>query len=324
MRNSSRQLKGIVAALLIAGLPALPGWARTAGDNLELAPRAEVTADGFFLSQLFKKSENDSWSKIKLAPAPAWGKKTTLTRTEITELLAKAEPQLQIASITGAAQIEISRRSRPLEEEELLLRLAEKLQPATAAGDRIGELEVRLRQEWRSIQVPVESIDLKILSRPSVLSANFLVRFEIVSGSESIAIEVANVQVRLMQDVWVARSQVRRGTGLEAADFVRDRRDVIQIRDALWTGESLDPVYWVTQPVAAGSVVYARAVEMRPVIFRGQLAQAVVMDDALHISMQVQILEDGAPGQFVRARNIRSRKEIRGKVLNEDTIQVLF
>jgi flagella basal body P-ring formation protein FlgA len=36
----------------------------------------------------------------------------------------------------------------------------------------------------------------------------------------------------------------------------------------------------------------------------------------------VEVLEDGSPGQIVRARNEQSLRDIRGKVLNEQTILV--
>jgi flagella basal body P-ring formation protein FlgA len=36
----------------------------------------------------------------------------------------------------------------------------------------------------------------------------------------------------------------------------------------------------------------------------------------------VEILEDGLPGQTVRIRNLKSKREFRGKVQNEETIHV--
>jgi flagella basal body P-ring formation protein FlgA len=38
--------------------------------------------------------------------------------------------------------------------------------------------------------------------------------------------------------------------------------------------------------------------------------------------MKVEVLEDGAPGQIIRARNPISRRDVSGKVLNEQTILV--
>jgi flagella basal body P-ring formation protein FlgA len=47
-----------------------------------------------------------------------------------------------------------------------------------------------------------------------------------------------------------------------------------------------------------------------------------VQDGVLNISMKVEVLEDGAPGQTVRARNVQSRRDLRGRVLDEKTILI--
>ena len=61
---------------------------------------------------------------------------------------------------------------------------------------------------------------------------------------------------------------------------------------------------------------------LRPVVARGQTADAVVRDGAMLISLKVEVLEEGAPGQMVRVRNPQSRRELRGKVQDEKTIAI--
>jgi flagella basal body P-ring formation protein FlgA len=38
--------------------------------------------------------------------------------------------------------------------------------------------------------------------------------------------------------------------------------------------------------------------------------------------MKVEVLEDGVPGQVIRIRNPQTRRELRGKVQNEQTVVV--
>jgi flagella basal body P-ring formation protein FlgA len=57
-------------------------------------------------------------------------------------------------------------------------------------------------------------------------------------------------------------------------------------------------------------------------VHRGQTIEARFQSGALAISMRVEVLEEGAPGQVVRVRNVRSQKEFRGKVQDENTILV--
>jgi flagella basal body P-ring formation protein FlgA len=48
----------------------------------------------------------------------------------------------------------------------------------------------------------------------------------------------------------------------------------------------------------------------------------VLEDGALIISLKVETLQDGLPGQLVRVRNLRTRRELMGKVLDEKTILI--
>jgi flagella basal body P-ring formation protein FlgA len=52
------------------------------------------------------------------------------------------------------------------------------------------------------------------------------------------------------------------------------------------------------------------------------LADAVIRDGAMIISLKVEVLEEAVPGQIVRVRNPQSHRELRGKVLDEQTIAI--
>jgi flagella basal body P-ring formation protein FlgA len=58
------------------------------------------------------------------------------------------------------------------------------------------------------------------------------------------------------------------------------------------------------------------------VVQRGRIVDAIVQDKAMSISIRAEVLEDGLPGQIIRARNLKSKREFRGKVQNEETIVV--
>ena len=50
--------------------------------------------------------------------------------------------------------------------------------------------------------------------------------------------------------------------------------------------------------------------------------EAVFREGTLTISLKVETLEDGALGQTVRVRNPKTRRELIGKVQNEDLILI--
>ena len=78
----------------------------------------------------------------------------------------------------------------------------------------------------------------------------------------------------------------------------------------------------IAENINPGGPVYARSVRIRPVVHRGQVVEAQLQDGTMLISLKVEVLENGAPGQLVRVRNPQSRREFRGKVQNEQTILI--
>ncbi len=128
------------------------------------------------------------------------------------------------------------------------------------------------------------------------------------------------LQAHIWREVWVARAPLKRGDNLADAEIERERRDLINNREPLADFAERDPAYELAEPLQNHSLLLARTVRLRPVIRRGQLADALVEDGALRVVMKVEALEDGAPGQVIRARNPQTRRDLRGKVLNEQTI----
>ena len=54
----------------------------------------------------------------------------------------------------------------------------------------------------------------------------------------------------------------------------------------------------------------------------GQMANALVQDGSLSITTKVEVLEDGAPGQVIHARNSVTRRDLSGRVLDDRTILI--
>jgi flagella basal body P-ring formation protein FlgA len=59
---------------------------------------------------------------------------------------------------------------------------------------------------------------------------------------------------------------------------------------------------------------------MRPIIQRGQVVEGIFVEGALTISLKVETLEDGLLGQTIRIRNPKTKRELHGKVQNDQTV----
>jgi flagella basal body P-ring formation protein FlgA len=209
----------------------------------------------------------------------------------------------------------------PLLEADLVHLLTDALQQECVKDK--GDLELHLSQPWTTRMVPGGPLTLKILDLPkNGLASSFIVRFELRTAHESLGTFQLAVQARLWRDIWVARSILKRGDLVAEADLEQQRRDVFALHDALAEFTAGDTTLELAEPLQAGTPLLSRSVRARPVIRRGQAANALLEDGALSITMKVEALEDGAPGQIIRARNSQSRRDVRGKVLNEQTILI--
>src|SRR5262249_11799923 len=99
-------------------------------------------------------------------------------------------------------------------------------------------------------------------------------------------------------------------------------RDVLVAREAYLGSDTEATALEFAENVTAGGVVLERHLKPRTVVRRGQVAEAVVRDGGMAISLKVEVLEDGSAGQQIRVRNLQSKREFRGKVENEGTIAV--
>lgn len=222
---------------------------------------------------------------------------------------------------TGPARVRVSRRVRPLEETELTELLAAALQQDYVKDS--GELELHFAAPWRLATVPDEPLSVTITQMPAVgVNPNFIAGFDVWNGRERVGHWQAVLQARVWRQIPVARSGLVRGQLLRDADLVMERRDTLSLRDVLLSVSKNDDSLALVENVAAGMAVPNRAVRPHPVVKRGQMADGVFEDGSLKISLKVEILEDGVPGQTVRVRNPKTNRELTGKVQNEETVRI--
>ncbi len=186
-----------------------------------------------------------------------------------------------------------------------------------------GELDLIPTRPLPIISVPAnKSLQLRVLYHPGTPMAYMRIRFSLRTDDGQLGEWTVYYRAKLYRDVWVARSPGQAKKPLDQIDLAKERRDVINVRQSLWQGKKADSKFCLAQGVSSGSLVYDRHVKLTPVVKRGQIADAFVQVRSLTIRLKVEVLEDGAPGEIVRMRNLQTKKEIRGVVINEKFIKV--
>jgi flagella basal body P-ring formation protein FlgA len=156
------------------------------------------------------------------------------------------------------------------------------------------------------------------------VSPSFICRFEMIAGEEIVGTYQQPLGAKVWTDIVVARSNLTRGQALHDADIGLERRDIVNNRDYLTSVPTDNPYIEFRENVPAGTQVSARMLRLRAIIKRGRTVDAVARDEGLTISVRAEALEDGVPGQVVRLRNVRSKREFKGKVQDEQTVLVAF
>lgn len=319
-------MKRLILAILVTCLNGMftswPAGAENAGEPLApiLLSAAQVDSAGIFLHQLLQ-TEDARCSNILVAPAPGPTQTLVLSRAQIAAAAAKRFPQLVLTNWSGAEQVRVSRRVRPLPEIELQEQLTQLLQNQFVREQ--GTLELTLGRPWATLSVPDEPVTIKVLDLPTAgVTPSFILRFEVRTEKESLGTWTMPLKAQIWREVWVARSPQPRGCSLRDADLQLEKRDLLQLREPFLARELSDSALELAENLSTGAPLLRRSVRLRPVIFRGRMLDAVVQEGALLITVRVEALEDGLPGQLIRVRNSKSRVEFRGKVQNEQTVTV--
>lgn len=290
---------------------------------LELLSQARAGSHGIFLSDVVTNNSELPLPRILLAPAPAIGRPVYFNRFQVNSMLTKAAPELVCTNWLGADRVKVLRATRVVSEAVLKEMLTELLQNEHVK-DR-GDLELRFNRQWNPVVVPDETLTLKITEMPSSgVSASFICRFELIAGPEVVGSFQQPLSAKIWKEIFVARSNLLRGQALRDADITLERRDILNNRDYLFSLPLDDPYVEFRENVQAGNQITSRTLRLRAIIKRGRMVDAVAQDEALTISVRAEALEDGVPGQMVRLRNVRSKKEFKGKVKDEQTVVVVF
>jgi flagella basal body P-ring formation protein FlgA len=309
----------LLSALLGGGprVIAFPGAAA-----FDLLPAAQVDSAGIFLPQIVAASQSvPPPQPIRLADAPAFGQAASFSRAQVAEMLKVAMPGLLVTNWSGAAQVRVTRRAHALNERELRDLLIATLQ-RDFVKDK-GDLELRFSRPWAPVLVPDETLELKIIDLPATgVGANFITRFELLTGKDRLGPWQVVAQAKVMKEVLVARTTLKPRQSLQAPDFIVERRDVLSLREALDETALKIPSLELVESVQPGQPLLARNVRMKPVVQRGQFVDGLVRDGALNIALKVEVLADGLPGQTVRVRNPKTKREFYAKVQDEQTVVI--
>src|SRR5579871_3218098 len=171
---------------------AMPAW--------KLLTEVKADSTGVFLDQIAVQSNSNPVPHVRVINTPAFGQINSISRARISEFVRTNFPELASTNWSGPAQIRVSRRTRQLNDSDVIKLLTDTLQRDVVKNR--GELELQLSRPGPPLIVPDEAITLKTTELPvGGVTPTFMVRYELFCGTERVGVGQAAVQAIIWHDV---------------------------------------------------------------------------------------------------------------------------
>src|SRR5690606_20170697 len=131
-------------------------------------------------------------------------------------------------------------------------------------------------------------------------------------------------QIHLYRDVVVARRPLQRNSTLEAADITLAERDVGLLNQGYLT--SLDQALGnkLTRPLQPDQVLPPSQISPAEVVRKGDQVVITAKNSTINVRMPGEALSDGALGNQIRVKNLRSGRVIRARVTGPGQVEVMM
>ncbi len=205
---------------------------------------------------------------------------------------------------------------------QLLPMVTEALQKAFEISD--AKLVLSSTRPLPAVPVPANAlVQVQIVSHPPTGPAAFMrTQYALLVDGRRVGEWTGFFKAQLLKEVWLTGKIASRHASLDKVKLIRKKVDVINLRTGVWEGKP-DSTLQLTQSMGTGMVLLPRHVRRTPVILRNQMVTGVLLYKALRIELRnLLALEEGAPGDVIRLRNNSSYKEIRGRIINDRTVQL--
>jgi flagella basal body P-ring formation protein FlgA len=144
----------------------------------------------------------------------------------------------------------------------------------------------------------------------------------VLDGQVAIRTQQVVVQIDPLTQTWVLRGDIGRGQPVTSGDLVSVMRPASeQPADAI-----RDPAELIAatarRDLTGGEALVRRALEVQPMVPRGQRVTMVAIGRGIRVSAVGEALAAGRQGDTIRIKNLDSNKVVTGRVSGPQTVQL--
>jgi flagella basal body P-ring formation protein FlgA len=131
-------------------------------------------------------------------------------------------------------------------------------------------------------------------------------------------------EILIFNQVIVSLHPLRRGHIIRAGDITRTRMKTSDKNATYFTdsGQVIGKV--LTQHLSGGKIISARILQAQRLVHRGQAVTLIAISNDLQVRTTGKALGDGAFGDVIRVKNLKSNRIIEGIVKKQGTVQVIM
>lgn len=217
--------------------------------------------------------------------------------------------------VTGASE------KKTFSSEQLAMHLSDAL--TREFPNEQGTFRVTLLRPQAPTSIPEGPIEVSLKGLPTTtLRSRVMLKYELKINGQLIKAESVPTEIQLMKEVLVSTRRLNRGEALSYADFSLEIKDVMGLHQPPLDPASDLSIYEINYTLMHGKILTNRSIRKKPVVDRGDIVDGWIKRGLLQINLKVEVMEEAAPGQLVRVKNIRTKKYMRGVVQDENSIVI--
>lgn len=188
-----------------------------------------------------------------------------------------------------------------------------------------GELSLKITQPQPIISVPSSNWKVSIINFPKKLTD--ITHFKLgiyVDDKLYNTIDNLPVEIRLWQNCLKPKYNLFANANVSISDFEITRCNLLNFSGKPVKTSDCQGSFKLKKSLKANEVLTLDMIESLPVIVKGQTVDVILQKGLLTLNMKAIALENGKIDQFIAIKNINTNKTFQGKIINENTIQVIL
>ena len=188
-----------------------------------------------------------------------------------------------------------------------------------------GEMKLTPLSVWNDVKVRARDYEIVFTEVPvGSLSSTLPIKFKIMGDGEEVGRWSISVRCEIWKDVYYAKERLSRGSEIVRGALSLRRVDVLRLNGQV-APDGLDlSMYEMSTTTMPDKPLLWENIEMKPQIRKGRVVDVLAEEGGMKIVTKGLALQSGVMNQFIKVRNLASKKDIEAQVLNEGMVKVYF